>query len=89
MIQRSTFPLVFALQGGACMSSVVPSHSSSHERQVVPSQVWAALSSDLRTHTIGLLAQLALNLIIARSNTEPYGKESRHACSPEHPKNPC
>lgn len=89
MIQTSTFPLVFALQGGVSMSSVVSSRSPSHERHVVPSHIWATLSSDLRTHAIGLLAHLALNMIIARSDTEPYAKESCHACSPEHTQNPC
>lgn len=71
------------------MSSVVSSRSPSHERHVAPSHIWATLSSDLRTHAIGLLAHLALNMIIARSNTEPYGKESRHACPPEHTQNLC
>ena len=87
MIQRSTFPLVIALQGGACMSSVVS--SPSHEKQVTPSPIWTTLSSDLRTRAIGLLAHLALNMIIARSNTEPDGKEGCHACSPERTQNPC
>ena len=89
MIQRSTFPLVIALQGGACMSSVVSSPSPSSEKQVAPSHIWATLSNDLRIHAIGLLAHLALNMISARSNTEPYGKEDGHACSPEHTQNPC
>ena len=39
------------------------SHPSSPEGQVTPAQVWPALSLDLRTRVIGLLAQLALNMV--------------------------
>ncbi len=87
MIEIPTFPMVSALQGGVSMSSFIPPRSPSRERQVAPSQVWASLSADLRTHTIGLLAQLALNVIVAR-NTEPCGKEMSHAHTPEHAQNP-
>jgi hypothetical protein len=34
--------------------------------QVLPAQVWAKLSSDVRARAIGLFAQLALNLVLAR-----------------------
>jgi hypothetical protein len=59
MIQVFVFPVVCALQGGLCMVL----HPSSPEVQVPPVQVWPALSLDLRTRVIGLLAQLALNMV--------------------------
>jgi hypothetical protein len=53
MIQVVVFRVVCTLQGGLCMVS----HSSSPDVQVPPVQVWPALSLDLRTRVIGLLAQ--------------------------------
>ena len=35
--------------------------------QVIPAQVWAKLSSDVRARASGLFAQLALNLVLART----------------------
>ena len=59
MIQVFVFRVVCALQGGLCMVS----RSSSPDAQVPPVQVWPALSLDLRTRVIGLLAQLALKMV--------------------------
>jgi len=59
MIAVSMFPVECAWQGGLRMSS----HPPSYEVQVTPVQVWPALSLDLRTRVIGLLAQLALNMV--------------------------
>ena len=42
---------------------------------VTPAQVWPALSLDLRTRVIGLLAQLALNVIVACPAEAEAGKE--------------
>jgi hypothetical protein len=38
--------------------------------QVLPAQVWAKLSSDVRARAIGLVAQLALNLVLARTRAD-------------------
>jgi hypothetical protein len=53
MMAVSVFPLECAWQGGVHMSS----RPSSPEGQVTPAQVWSALSLDLRTRVIGLLAR--------------------------------
>ena len=74
MIEVSACYVVSALQGGLCMSA----HSSVSQKQVAPSQVWPALSLDLRTRAIGLLAQLALK-IVARPGDECVGKEEADA----------
>ena len=70
MIQRVVFCVVCALQGGLRMVL----RSSSPDRQVTPIQVWPALSLDLRTRVIGLLAQLALKMV-TRLGNECAGKE--------------
>ena len=59
MIQVVVFRLICALQGGLYMVSRL----SSPDTQVPPVQVWPALSLDLRIRVIGLLAQLALNMV--------------------------
>lgn len=73
MIQRVVFCAVCALQGGLRMVL----QPSSPDKQVTPIQVWPALSLDLRTRVIGLLAQLALNMV-ARSGNECAEKEGAH-----------
>ncbi len=50
-------------------------HPSSPDVQVPPVQVWPALSSDLRTRVVGLLAELALNVVAARPANGCTGKE--------------
>ena len=84
MIAVSVFPVECAWQGGLRMSS----HPPSHEVQVTPVQVWPALSLDLRTRVIGLLAQLALNMVVTRLGNECAGKEVFHADPTSAPKNP-
>lgn len=64
-----------ALQGGLCMSA----HPSVSQKQVAPGQVWPALSNDLRIRVIGLLAHLALNVVVPRPGGEESGKEGVHA----------
>ena len=65
------------------MSSPLPSS----EVQVTPVQVWPALSLDLRTRVIGLLAQLALQMV-TRLGNECAGKEEADAESTIVSKNP-
>ena len=84
MIQVFVFRVVCALQGGLCMVS----RSSSPDAQVPPVQVWPALSLDLRTRVIGLLAQLVLNMVASRPGNECAGKEVSHADPTSAPKNP-
>ena len=73
MIAVSVFPVECAWQGGLRMSS----HPPSPEVQVTPVQVWSALSLDLRTRVIGLLAQLALNMVTSPGSCA--GKEEANA----------
>jgi hypothetical protein len=60
----------------------------SPDAQVTPIQVWPALSHDLRTRVIGLLAQLALHVVAAHPGNEYTGKEVSHADPTSAPKNP-
>ena len=84
MIQRVVFCVVCALQGGLRMVL----RPSSPDRQVTPIQVWPALSLDLRTRVIGLLAQLALNMVMTRLGNECAGKEEADAEPSSVSKNP-
>jgi hypothetical protein len=84
MITLSVFPLECARPRGLRMFS----RPSSPEGQVTPAQVWSALSLDLRTRVIGLLAQLALNMVATRPGNECAGKEVSHADPTSAPKNP-
>ena len=83
MIAVSVFPVECAWQGGLRMSS----HPPSSEGIVSPAQVWSALSLDLRTRVIGLLAQLALNMV-TRLGNECAGKEEADVDPTIVPKNP-
>ncbi len=71
MIQLAVFQLLDALQGGVSMAL----RSPAPQALVTPAQVWPALSLDLRTRVIGLLAQLALNVIVAGPVEAEAGKE--------------
>jgi hypothetical protein len=62
---------VSAQQGGARMVS----RRFAHDMQVTPMQVWPALSSDLRTRIAGLLAALAVNMVVAHPASTCMGKE--------------
>jgi hypothetical protein len=84
MIQGVVSCVVCALQGGLRMVL----RPSSPDAQVTPVQVWPALSYDLRTRVIGLLAQLALNVVAARPGNECEGSEVSHADATSVPKNP-
>jgi hypothetical protein len=54
MIELSACQVAGALQGGVWMLA----RPSSSEAQVTPAQVWSALSGDLRTRVIALLARV-------------------------------
>ena len=82
MIQLVVFCAVCALQGGLRMVL----RPSSPERQVTPIQVWPALSLDLRTRVIGLLAQLALKMVTSPGSCA--GKEKADAEPSSVSKNP-
>jgi len=40
------------------------------DRCVLPTQVWSALATDLKTRVIWLLAQLAFNFVIAQAERD-------------------
>ena len=82
MIQLVVFCAVCALQGGLRMVL----RPSSPDRQVTPIQVWPALSLDLRTRVIGLLAQLALKMVTSPGSCA--GKEKADAEPGSVSKNP-
>jgi hypothetical protein len=84
MIQLVSYPVAGALQGGLSMVA----RPSSSEAQVPPAQVWSALSADVRTRVIALLAQLALYVVMARPPDEGTGKEASRACSTASDQNP-
>jgi len=84
MIQLVSCHVAGALQGGLWMLA----RPSSSEAQVPPAQVWSALSADVRTRVIALLAQLALYVVIARPPDEGSGEERSHACSTSNDQNP-
>lgn len=65
------FHLICAQQGGVCMFS----HPISRDVQVTPKQVWPALPSDIHTHVVGLLAQLALQMMAAHPANAYTAKE--------------
>jgi len=83
MIQVVVSCMVCALQGGLRMVL----RPSSPDAQVTPVQVWPALSYDLRTRVIGLLAQLALNVVAAHPRNKCEGSEVSHADATRVPKN--
>lgn len=66
----------------------MPSRPSTPEPRVSPAQVWPALSLDLRTRVIGLLAELALNVLVARPATEGARKEGDDASPTTAAQNP-
>jgi hypothetical protein len=75
---------VSARQGGARMVSC----RCVHDMQVTPMQVWPALSSEVRTRIAGLLAQLAVNMVDARTASTCMGKEVVYVQPTRRAKNP-
>ena len=84
MIELVSCQVAGALQGGLWMLA----RSSSPQEQAPLAQVWPALSVDLRTRVSGLLAQLAMNIVMARPGDEAVGKEVACACPQADPQNP-
>lgn len=74
MIELVSCHVVWTHQGGCCMSPL----SLTDQEQSTLALVWAHLSSDLQTRVIGLLAQLALNVVVAGCHNESEGEEARH-----------
>jgi hypothetical protein len=58
------------------------------ELRVTPDQVWPALSHDLRTRVIGLLAELALKVLVALPANDTCRKESGNVVSSPATQNP-
>jgi hypothetical protein len=84
MIKLVSCHVAGTLQGGVWMLA----RPSSSQAQVTPAQVWSALSGDLRTRVIALLAQLALYVVIARPPEEKSEEEKSRACSTSSDQNP-
>jgi hypothetical protein len=62
--------------------------SSSNQKQDALTHIWAHLSSDLQICVIGLLAELALNAVVARSQNQSQREEARHVEQATNPQNP-
>ena len=84
MIKISACHVLWVHQGGCCMFPF----SSSHQEQGVLAQIWSHLSADLQTRVIGLVAQLALNVVIVQSQSQPQREETCHAEQAADPQNP-
>lgn len=84
MIEVSACRMAWAQQGGRCM---IPLPSSDQEQSALV-HIWTHLSSDLQIRVIGLLAQLALNVVVARPPDESHGKEACHDEPAADPQNP-
>ena len=84
MIEPSACHVAGVLQGGIWMLT----RPSSSDAQVTPAQVWSALSGDLRTRVIALLAELALYIVVACPPDKEEKEERSHACSAPSDQNP-
>jgi len=62
--------------------------SSSPQEQNTLAQIWSQLSADLQTRVIGLVAELALSVLVARSHNMSEGEEARHVEQATGPQNP-
>jgi hypothetical protein len=49
--------------------------SSTDQEQNALAHVWSHLAADLQMRVIGLVAQLALNVVVVRSQNQPQGEE--------------
>jgi hypothetical protein len=52
-------------------------------QQVSPTQVWATLSVEIQRRAIGLVAQLILQVVLARTHGEEKEQEANHAHQPK------
>lgn len=62
--------------------------SSAEQEQNALAHVWSQLSADLQTRVIGLVAQLALNVVVVRSQNQSEGEEQNHVKSSANPQDP-
>ena len=62
--------------------------SSSQQEQNTLAQIWSQLSADLQIRVIGLVAQLALNVLVAQSESQPEREETGYAEQATDPQNP-
>ena len=84
MIELSAWYVVWAHQGGCCMFPL----SASDQEQSTLVHIWTNLSADLQIRVIGLLAQLALNAVVARQENRSTREEARHVDPAANPQNP-
>ncbi|TMC19717.1 MAG: hypothetical protein E6J34_14795 [Chloroflexi bacterium] len=84
MMQTLAYHSILLHQGGCRMDPL----SSSNQEQSTLTHIWAHLSSDLQTCVIGLLAQLALNAVVARCENQSQRKEARHVNPAANRQNP-
>ena len=81
MIELSADQVVWAHQGGYYMFPL----SASDQEQSTLAHVWAQLSSDRQLRVIALVADLALRVLVARSQNEAEGEEVCHVdAAPDH-----
>jgi hypothetical protein len=64
-------------------------HPPLPDQQVYPTQVWAMLSGEIQRRAIGLVAQLILHIVLARTHGEEEEQEATHAHQPEWDQNSC
>lgn len=66
---------------------MVPFLASEQDQRTLV-HVWAHLSTDVQTRVIGLLGQLALNLVVARPEHPSESEEARRVEQTADPQNP-
>ena len=64
-------------------------HPPLPDQQVCPTQVWGMLSGEIQRRAIGLVAQLILHIVLARTHCEEEEQEANHAHQPEWDQNSC
>lgn len=64
-------------------------HPPLPDQQVHPAQVWGTLSGEIQRQAIGLVAQLILHAVLARTRSEEGEQEANHAHRPEWDQNSC
>ena len=84
MIELVSCHVVWVHQGGCCMFPF----SSSNQEQSTLAHIWSQLSADLQTRVIGLVAQLALNVVVVQSQSQPEREETCYDEQAADPQNP-
>lgn len=62
--------------------------SSSQQEQNTLAQIWSHLSADVQTRVIGLVAQLALNMLLVQEPHQPQREELCHVQQAADPQDP-